>query len=163
MHSPGLQTVATSSSDDVKSRDLDPCSKEGSSSVHLLLAGVRVHAAYQWRSWGKKKLWHPATLRYFWNIVLHLSTQPPNFRFAHQPVLSLAHSTKWCYWKEKVDFTVFWNPQPQQTKQKRRCCWPGLRLQKKINPRWRKQWLLFTSTHDTDTNTGVCGLLLAKS
>ena len=47
MHSPGLQTEATSSSDDVKSRDLDPCSKEGSSSVHLLLAGVRVHAAYQ--------------------------------------------------------------------------------------------------------------------
>ena len=162
MHSPGLQT--TSSSDDVKSRDLDPCSKEGSSSVHLLLAGVRVHAAYQWRSWGKKKLWHPATLHYFWNIVFYLSTLPPNFRFVHQAVLSTSHSTiaKQCCWKEKVDFTVL-NPQPQQTKQNRRCCWPRLRLQKKINPRWRKQWLLFTSTHDTDTDTGVCGLLLVKS
>ena len=118
---------------------------------------------YQWHSWGWKKLWRPATLRYFWNIVFHLRTWTPNFWFfGHQPVLSAAHSTtaKRCY--EKKRLTVFWNPHLQETKQKRWCCWPGLRLQTKINPRWRKQWLLFTSTHDTDTDTGVCGLLLTK-
>ena len=37
---------------------------------------------------------------YFRNIVFHVSTRPPKFRVAHQPVLSTAHSTtaQQCYW-----------------------------------------------------------------
>ena len=69
---------------------------------------------YQWHSWGWKKLWRPATLhcalRYFWNIVFHLSTRPPNFRFfGHQPVCPLHILQQQSDATEKKRFTLLFS------------------------------------------------------